>query len=114
MHAYAVATAVFSDFPGRPAPVNLAERSAPSGPGYKLRNGTLVLRFRMASPCSSGASRQRRLRWREVTLLTALAAGLARGQSLPPGFVTDILATNLNAATALAPAPDGRIFIAEQ
>ncbi|MCI0745599.1 MAG: PQQ-dependent sugar dehydrogenase, partial [Verrucomicrobia subdivision 3 bacterium] len=33
---------------------------------------------------------------------------------LPPGFVADTLATNLNAAAALAVAPDGRIFIAEQ
>jgi len=33
---------------------------------------------------------------------------------LPPGFVAETLATNLNAVTAIAPAPDGRIFIAEQ
>src|SRR5258708_16329955 len=33
---------------------------------------------------------------------------------LPPGFVAETLATNLNAATAIAPAPDGRIFIADQ
>lgn len=33
---------------------------------------------------------------------------------LPLGFVAETLATNLNAATAIAPAPDGRIFIADQ
>jgi glucose/arabinose dehydrogenase len=33
---------------------------------------------------------------------------------LPAGFVADILATNLNAATACVPLPDGRIFIADQ
>ena len=33
---------------------------------------------------------------------------------LPPGFIAEIIATNLNAATAIAPASDGRIFIADQ
>jgi glucose/arabinose dehydrogenase len=33
---------------------------------------------------------------------------------LPPGFVAETLATNLDAATAIASAPDGRIFVAEQ
>lgn len=33
---------------------------------------------------------------------------------LPPGFLAETLATNLNAATALAPASDGRLFLAEQ
>ncbi len=33
---------------------------------------------------------------------------------VPPGFVVETLATNLNAATAMAAAPDGRIFIADQ
>jgi glucose/arabinose dehydrogenase len=33
---------------------------------------------------------------------------------LPPGFVAETLATNLNAATAIASIPDGRIFIADQ
>src|SRR5438067_13424204 len=33
---------------------------------------------------------------------------------LPPGFVAETLATNLNAATAIAPTPDGRVFIADQ
>src|SRR6185436_5552748 len=32
---------------------------------------------------------------------------------LPSGFVAETLATNLNCATAIATAPDGRIFIAE-
>lgn len=33
---------------------------------------------------------------------------------LPPGFLAETLATNLNAATAIALAPDGRVFIADQ
>ena len=33
---------------------------------------------------------------------------------LPPGFVAETLATNLNAATAIAPASDGRVFITDQ
>ena len=33
---------------------------------------------------------------------------------VPPGFIAETIATNLNAATAIAPAPDGRIFIADQ
>jgi glucose/arabinose dehydrogenase len=36
------------------------------------------------------------------------------GVEVPPGFVAEIIATNLNAATAIAPSLDGRIFIAEQ
>lgn len=51
--------------------------------------------------------------------LVALAAGLwtcarAHAADLPAGFVEETLAANLNAATALAPLPDGRILIAEQ
>jgi glucose/arabinose dehydrogenase len=33
---------------------------------------------------------------------------------LPPGFSAETLATNLNAATAIAPATDGRIYLGEQ
>ncbi len=33
---------------------------------------------------------------------------------LPPGFVAETLATNLNAASTIATVPDGRIFIADQ
>jgi len=33
---------------------------------------------------------------------------------LPPGFVAETIATNLNAATAIAPSSDGRVFIADQ
>lgn len=33
---------------------------------------------------------------------------------LPRGFVQEILATNLHCATAIAAAPDGRVFVAEQ
>jgi glucose/arabinose dehydrogenase len=38
----------------------------------------------------------------------------ASAVEVPPGFVVETVATNLNAATALAPAPDGRIFLADQ
>jgi glucose/arabinose dehydrogenase len=37
-----------------------------------------------------------------------------RAAEAPEGFTVETLATNLNAATALAVAPDGRIFIADQ
>jgi glucose/arabinose dehydrogenase len=39
---------------------------------------------------------------------------LARAVEVPPGFIAETIATNLNAATAIAPAPDGRLFIADQ
>src|SRR5205085_2151971 len=38
----------------------------------------------------------------------------AFSSGLPPGFVQETLATNLNCATAIVAARDGRIFIAEQ
>ena len=38
----------------------------------------------------------------------------ASAVEVPPGFIAETLATNLNAATAIAPAADGRIFIADQ
>jgi glucose/arabinose dehydrogenase len=44
-------------------------------------------------------------------LLLCIAASAVE---IPSGFIAETLATNLNAATALAPAPDGRIFIADQ
>src|SRR5262245_36787264 len=44
-----------------------------------------------------------------ATIATCLPA-----LELPPGFVSETLATNLNAATAIVAAPDGRIFIADQ
>ena len=50
-------------------------------------------------------------------LLGLLACALPHASpalELPPGFIAETLATNLNAATAIAPAPDGRIFLAEQ
>jgi glucose/arabinose dehydrogenase len=46
-----------------------------------------------------------------VALLLALRVPAIE---VPPGFAATTLATNLNTATAIAPAPDGRIFIAEQ
>lgn len=41
-------------------------------------------------------------------------AGSSRAVEVPPGFVAETLAANLNMVTAMAPAPDGRIFIADQ
>lgn len=43
-----------------------------------------------------------------------LGAGAVRAAELPPGFAAETLATGLNAPTAFVPAPDGRIFIADQ
>src|SRR5437867_2018418 len=54
---------------------------------------------------------------RRANWLWSLALGLwssTNAAELPRGFVQEILATNLNCATALAVAPDGRIFVAEQ
>jgi glucose/arabinose dehydrogenase len=51
---------------------------------------------------------------RLIVITSVLVANSAPAIELPPGFVVETLATNLNAATAIAPAPDGRIFIAEQ
>jgi glucose/arabinose dehydrogenase len=49
-----------------------------------------------------------------VWLTVVVLPRLARAVELPPGFVAETIATNLNAATAIAPSPDGRIFIADQ
>src|SRR5262245_30131236 len=54
---------------------------------------------------------------RTTTLLAALilAAGLAtaQGTGFPPGFQEEVLASDLAGPTALAFAPDGRLFICE-
>lgn len=48
-------------------------------------------------------------------VLAFLLATISRAEvQVPEGFVAETLATNLNAATALAVAPDGRIFLADQ
>jgi glucose/arabinose dehydrogenase len=47
-------------------------------------------------------------------LLLAVPALRSTAVEVPAGFTTEVLATNLDAATAIAPAPDGRIFITEQ
>src|SRR5260221_2083938 len=50
-----------------------------------------------------------------LTYLTVCMPPLrAFAVEVPPGFVAETLATNLNAATAIAPASDGRIFITDQ
>ncbi|HYV30498.1 MAG TPA: PQQ-dependent sugar dehydrogenase, partial [Candidatus Binatia bacterium] len=52
-----------------------------------------------------------------LVLLWSLEFGAGdslRAAEVPTGFVEETLATGLNAATAIAPAPDGRIFIADQ
>src|SRR5687768_11171221 len=47
-------------------------------------------------------------------VIAALFAERLLAVELPPGFVAETIATNLNAATAIAAARDGRIFIADQ
>jgi glucose/arabinose dehydrogenase len=44
----------------------------------------------------------------------SLLAVTLRAVELPHGFIAETLATDLNAATALAITPDGRVFIADQ
>jgi glucose/arabinose dehydrogenase len=51
---------------------------------------------------------------RLATLAVGLGALVAAAVELPPGFRAETLASALNAPTALALAPDGRIFIADQ
>jgi glucose/arabinose dehydrogenase len=46
--------------------------------------------------------------------LALFALANVRATEVPDGFSVEALATNLNAATAFAIAPDGRIFIADQ
>lgn len=49
-----------------------------------------------------------------IVAFGAIRAGAGRAAELPAGFVEEVLADQLNAATAVASARDGRIFIAEQ
>ena len=50
-----------------------------------------------------------------IALLLALAASLAVGAAtLPAGFAETRVATGLASPTAMAVAPDGRIFVAQQ
>lgn len=49
-----------------------------------------------------------------ATLGIMAATARCLAAEVPPGFVAEKLATRLNAATAIAPAADGRIFIADQ
>src|SRR5688572_5751671 len=46
-----------------------------------------------------------------VLLLTATGANAA---TVPPGFTDAVVATGLNTPTAMALAPDGRIFVCQQ
>lgn len=49
-----------------------------------------------------------------LAALPLLPASLAPAVEVPPGFVSETLATGLNAATTLVPLADGRILIADQ
>lgn len=49
-----------------------------------------------------------------ILALTLLAAALAQAQTLPAGFSQTSLASNIANPTAMAFAPDGRIFICQQ
>src|SRR3954463_2853866 len=51
---------------------------------------------------------------RTFVVLGLLAVHCGHAVEVPQGFIVESLATNLNAATALTAAPDGRIFIADQ
>src|SRR5437868_5140307 len=42
----------------------------------------------------------------------AVLCSSAGGIELPPGFVAETLVTNLNAATAISPMPDGKLYVA--
>lgn len=50
--------------------------------------------------------------WRQFWL--SLLCWQLQAVEVPPGFVVETLATNLNAASAISAAPDGRVFIADQ
>src|SRR2546422_4295001 len=47
-------------------------------------------------------------------LVAIFAPAHAFAAEVPSGFVQEVLATNLNCATAIAAAPDDRIFVTEQ
>jgi glucose/arabinose dehydrogenase len=49
-----------------------------------------------------------------VCLLVLVAAAPASAATLPPGFDERVLADGLDAPTAVALAPDGRLFVAEK
>jgi glucose/arabinose dehydrogenase len=49
-----------------------------------------------------------------IAILVAVLATPARGTTLPSGFSDAIVATGLSNATAMAIAPDGRIFVCQQ
>ena len=49
-----------------------------------------------------------------IGCLAAATVGAPGAAMLPPGFIESPVATGLNAPTAMAFAPDGRLFIAEQ
>jgi glucose/arabinose dehydrogenase len=49
-----------------------------------------------------------------VSALLAFAPRAAPAQNLPPGFTAELVTSGLSSPTAMAIAPDGRIFVAEQ
>lgn len=49
-----------------------------------------------------------------ASLLFVANAHLAKGATVPPGFTDSLVAAGLNNPTAMALAPDGRIFVCEQ
>src|SRR5262245_40424846 len=53
-------------------------------------------------------------RWTLLLSIWAAVEASCRAAVLPSGFIEETLATNLDAATAIAPASDGRVFIALQ
>lgn len=65
-------------------------------------------------PPQKRATRVSPIRSLRTALSFVLISALARAVEVPPGFAVETLATGLNAATAFALAPDGRIFLADQ
>jgi glucose/arabinose dehydrogenase len=49
-----------------------------------------------------------------AVLLVALLGGAPAGAAVPPGFIQTLVASGLTAPTAMAFAPDGRIFVTQQ
>jgi glucose/arabinose dehydrogenase len=49
-----------------------------------------------------------------VLSVLALSGGIASAASVPPGFTDSLVVAGLTNPTAMALAPDGRIFVCEQ
>ena len=68
-----------------------------------MRTATLAIRSSIQMGC-----------WLLLVFWVSQFRGSTIAAELPSGFVAETIATSLNCATAIVPAPDGRVFIAEQ